>query len=130
MPLNNSTQESHTNENYNAETNSKQLKFSFLSLRLNKFSVSLLGFSLLLFVIATNTQSGWLFILISLLLSSLLVDGLQALITVMRAIDTLKLSISPTSPTGTAAIFFSALRIAVRCWVSIRPVQTKSKRTL
>ncbi len=96
MPLNNSTQESHTNENYNAETNSKQLKFSFLSLRLNKFSVSLLGFSLLLFVIATNTQSGWLFILISLLLSSLLVDGLQALITVMRAIDTLKLSISPT----------------------------------
>lgn len=98
MPLTNSKSapESPTDKDSATETQGKQLKFSWLSLRLNKFSVSLLGFLLILFAIATNTQSGWLFVLISFLLSSLFVDGIQALITVMRAVDSLKLSLSPT----------------------------------
>ncbi len=98
MPLNssNSAPELHTDKSSAAETQSKQLKFSWLSLRLNKFSVSLLFFLLILFAIATNTQSGWLFVLISFLLSALFIDGIQALVTVMRAVDNLKLSLSPT----------------------------------
>ncbi len=98
MSLNHSAQEPHANINESpiTEAKSKQLKFSFLSLRLNQFCLPLLGFLLLLFIIATNTQSGWLFVLISLLLGLLLVDVFQALITVMRAVDALKLSVSPT----------------------------------
>lgn len=62
---------------------------------LSPFSRYLLLFALILFAIATNTQSGWLFVLVSVILGLLFVDGIQVFLTALRAIKYLKLTIKP-----------------------------------
>lgn len=95
MPLHDFAQDSHPTQNSVNMSENRQLRFYLQSLRLNQFSQTLLFFTFLLFLIATNTQSGWLFVLISLLLSLVIVDGIQVFFTATRAVANLKLTIKP-----------------------------------
>ena len=88
--------ESQTQGNYISETTddgATQLELSFPTL--SPFSRYLLLFAFILFAIATNTQSGWLFVLVSVIFSLLLIDGLQVFSTVIRAAKRLKITIKP-----------------------------------